>query len=236
VLAGHSFGDLYVLTFAAKYPDHVAGPVLLDSTAAAAGPVPTTNGSYDLFGRISAPVAATANLGLPHLSPDTYDRLPPRSRAESRASVSTARAAQSYIDDFRAAATSARQAATLVNFDSKPLIVVTAGRGTSESHLAAQRQAGSPCRPTAGGDGGKTLGGRGTARGLARYRRRPAARPLCVPAVGVVEVSVFEVEPTKTVQRDRRPDRCLALGNPAERGGVMVAGLIGVAAERHQLP
>ena len=32
VLAGHSFGGLYVLTFAARYPDEVAGMVLLDST------------------------------------------------------------------------------------------------------------------------------------------------------------------------------------------------------------
>src|SRR5215216_589427 len=33
VLAGHSFGGLYVLTFAARYPDEVAGMVLVDSTA-----------------------------------------------------------------------------------------------------------------------------------------------------------------------------------------------------------
>ena len=36
VLAGHSFGGLYVLTFAARYPDEVAGMVLVDSTAPAA--------------------------------------------------------------------------------------------------------------------------------------------------------------------------------------------------------
>jgi hypothetical protein len=32
VMAGHSFGGLYVLAFAARYPDEVAGLVLLDST------------------------------------------------------------------------------------------------------------------------------------------------------------------------------------------------------------
>ena len=37
VLAGHSFGGLYVLTFAARYPDEVAGMALLDSTAPAWG-------------------------------------------------------------------------------------------------------------------------------------------------------------------------------------------------------
>lgn len=33
VLAGHSFGGLYVLTFAATYPNQAAGLVLIDSTA-----------------------------------------------------------------------------------------------------------------------------------------------------------------------------------------------------------
>ncbi len=35
VLAGHSFGGLYVLTYAARYPDQVAGMVLVDTTAPA---------------------------------------------------------------------------------------------------------------------------------------------------------------------------------------------------------
>ena len=33
VLAGHSFGGLYVMRYAAQYPDEVAGMVLIDSTA-----------------------------------------------------------------------------------------------------------------------------------------------------------------------------------------------------------
>jgi pimeloyl-ACP methyl ester carboxylesterase len=69
VLAGHSFGGLYVLTFAARYPDEVAGMVLVDSTA----PKPAANtgaaspgdaGSYDVMGRISALVSTSARLGL----------------------------------------------------------------------------------------------------------------------------------------------------------------------------
>ena len=79
-----------------------------------------------------------ANLGAAHLIGDSYDSLPPRARGEARANVSTARAVQSYLDEFRAAAASARQAATLVDFDSKPLIVVTAGRGQTEAWPAAQ--------------------------------------------------------------------------------------------------
>jgi pimeloyl-ACP methyl ester carboxylesterase len=105
MLVGHSFGGLYDLTFAAQYPDQVAGMVLLDSTAPVVGPAPATNGSYDFVGRISMLVAATANLGAAHLLGDSYDSLPPRSRDEARASVSTARSVHSYINEFREGAT-----------------------------------------------------------------------------------------------------------------------------------
>jgi pimeloyl-ACP methyl ester carboxylesterase len=59
VLAGHSFGGLYVLTFAARYPDQVAGMVLVDSTAPAPAANPATpsaghGGSDDAMGRVSA--------------------------------------------------------------------------------------------------------------------------------------------------------------------------------------
>src|ERR671925_332710 len=59
VLAGHSFGGLYVLTFAARYPEEVAGMVLVDSTAPASAanpgtPSPGHGGSNDAMGRLSA--------------------------------------------------------------------------------------------------------------------------------------------------------------------------------------
>ena len=139
VLAGHSFGGLYILTFAATYPDQVAGMVLLDSTAPAPGPVPPAKaGSYDLVGRISALLPAVAHLGAAHLIGDSYDSLPPRSRDEARATVSTAHSVKSFINEFFEGSTATHQAASLVDFGSKPLIVVTAGRGHDASWLAAQ--------------------------------------------------------------------------------------------------
>jgi pimeloyl-ACP methyl ester carboxylesterase len=45
VLAGHSFGALYVLTYAARYPDQVAGMVLVDSTNPASQPQAATSTS-----------------------------------------------------------------------------------------------------------------------------------------------------------------------------------------------
>jgi pimeloyl-ACP methyl ester carboxylesterase len=141
VLAGHSFGGLYVLTFAATYPDQVAGLVLLDSTAPKPGAAPATEArSYDLIGRISTLLPAIAHLGAAHLIPDSYDSLPPRSRDEARATVSTARAVESYLNESRAGAAATRQAAALVDFAGKPLIVVTAGRGSDATWQAAQNK------------------------------------------------------------------------------------------------
>ena len=63
VLAGHSFGGLYVLRFAAKFPDQVAGLVLLDSTAPKSGPaLPTGSGptAYSGASPYSSPRSPTS--------------------------------------------------------------------------------------------------------------------------------------------------------------------------------
>ena len=93
VLAGHSFGGLYVQTFAANYPDQVAGLVLLDSTAPKPGPaLPTRTESYSVLGRVSAVFSAVAHLGAGRLiAQASYGSLPPHFRGEARANASTAR-------------------------------------------------------------------------------------------------------------------------------------------------
>ena len=88
VLAGHSFGGLYTLTFAARYPDEVAGMVLVDSTAPAPRPSPATAspddaGSYDVMGRASALASITADSDWPDCtdsSPATACRRSPTTR------------------------------------------------------------------------------------------------------------------------------------------------------------
>jgi pimeloyl-ACP methyl ester carboxylesterase len=102
VLAGHSFGGLYVQTFAANYPDQVAGLVLLDSTAPKPGPaLPTRAESYSVFGRVSTLLPAVAHLCAGRLiAQASYGNLPPRYRDEARANASTARHLRSYIEEF----------------------------------------------------------------------------------------------------------------------------------------
>ena len=105
------------------------------------GAAPATKaGSYDLIGRISTLLPAIAHLGAAHLIPDTYDSLPAASRNEARATVSTARSVESYLNESRAGAAATRQAAVLVDFAGKPLIVVTAGRGNDATWQAAQNK------------------------------------------------------------------------------------------------
>src|SRR5919199_2206337 len=83
VLAGHSFGGLYVLTYAHRYPEQVAGMVLIDCTnpapaarARTASP-PYQAGSYDVLGRVSALLSGSARLGLPRLAAQVSASLPP---------------------------------------------------------------------------------------------------------------------------------------------------------------
>jgi pimeloyl-ACP methyl ester carboxylesterase len=143
VLAGHSFGGLYVLTFAARYPDEVAGMVLVDSTApaSAAPPQPTSSdeSSYDGMGRVSALASISARLGLArmvgHLSGDS---LPPRSSDEVQAGTATAGNLRSTIDEYLQGSASIQQAASLRDFTDKPLVVLTAGDGHDAAWSAAQ--------------------------------------------------------------------------------------------------
>jgi pimeloyl-ACP methyl ester carboxylesterase len=145
VLAGHSFGGLYILTYADRYPDEVAGMVLVDSTnpATEADPEKATaydGGSYDaVTGRVAALGAAAARVGLVRLVGSFgYGSLPPQSRDEVRAATATADYASGWIDEFVQANASGAEAAMLTDFGDKPLVVLTAGAETDPTHDAAQ--------------------------------------------------------------------------------------------------
>ncbi len=142
VLAGHSFGGLYVLAYAARYPDEVAGMVLVDSTApksTQATPLDAT--ASQLITKVAAALSISARLGVLRLYAQLdFASLPPRSREEVRASVATASNLRSVIDEYVQANTSMTQAGTLTDFADKPLVVLTAGVGGDATHLAAQDQ------------------------------------------------------------------------------------------------
>jgi pimeloyl-ACP methyl ester carboxylesterase len=141
VLAGHSFGGLYVQSFAAQFPDQVAGVVLLDSTAPKPGPAqPTNTGPYNLIGRVAALSAASAHLGAGRLlNPISYTTLPPRSRDEARANSSTASHLASFVGEYGVANTSMQQASALTSLNGKPLIVLTADEGITDDQWQSKQ-------------------------------------------------------------------------------------------------
>jgi pimeloyl-ACP methyl ester carboxylesterase len=121
VLAGHSFGGLYVMRYASQYPDEVAGMVLIDSTARNTNSVPpTTEGSDSLLKHFSALVSATARLGL------------------GRLLGASAMEMASFIDEFAVANRSASEAGALTSLDGKPLIVLTAEQGNAPGWIEKQ--------------------------------------------------------------------------------------------------
>jgi pimeloyl-ACP methyl ester carboxylesterase len=135
-----------VLSFAARYPDQVAGMVLVDSTAPASAANPATasaghGGSDAALSRVSALVSTAARLGLGRLYAQfAWGSLPPRSRDEVRASDATASTLRSTIDEYVQAMASVEQAAALHDVADKPLIVLTAGSGHDAAWSAAQNR------------------------------------------------------------------------------------------------
>jgi pimeloyl-ACP methyl ester carboxylesterase len=143
VLAGHSFGGLYVLAFAARYPDEVAGMVLVDSTEPGSAATPATpsetKSSYDITWRASALLSSSARLGLPRLLGQIdFGSLPPRARDEALSLIVTPDHVQSTIDEYIQGSASRDQAASLRDFANKPLFVLTAGSGSDAEWMAAQ--------------------------------------------------------------------------------------------------
>lgn len=145
VLVGHSFGGLYTLTFAALYPDDVAGMVLVDTTAPATKPAPrstvSADASPDLVDRLAALLGTTARLGVGRLvSGSDFGDLPTRARDEMRAAAASESHLRGTVEEYLKASTSGGQAAWLDDLGSKPLVVVTAAVGSDAAWVARREQ------------------------------------------------------------------------------------------------
>ena len=145
VLAGHSFGGLYVLAYAAHNPADVAGMVLIDSTAPAS-PAPRTDAPADrndLLARAPTLVSVVSRIGLGWLYSLTfYSTLPSPAREEVRASISTPATLRSSIDEYAQGSTSIEEAAELRSLGDTPLFVLTAGRRKRRKLVREPGQAG----------------------------------------------------------------------------------------------
>jgi pimeloyl-ACP methyl ester carboxylesterase len=124
VLVGHSSGAQYVRIFAGRYPEQVAGMVLLDGQPAEAFEgLPNYPAIYSVFHRVSALLPSLARLGVGRLI----------SGADS-----SARSARSLRDELDELPTSLAQARSFQSLGDRPLIVVTATRGALAGWLPLQ--------------------------------------------------------------------------------------------------
>jgi pimeloyl-ACP methyl ester carboxylesterase len=140
VLAGHSAGGIYVLNFAHRYPDDVAGVVLLDSMHpeqySRISGWPTF---YEAFRRYTGVLPALTRLGFGRiLYSGAYAGLPARARDEERAFLATPRNSRSIRDEFSRLRTAMKQAGALHTLGDKPLMVLTARRDAQGGWSAAQ--------------------------------------------------------------------------------------------------
>src|SRR5437868_7166003 len=140
VLVGHSTGGAYIKVFAARYPDQVAGMVLLDSqpNEAFTG-LPGFPSFYSTVRRASELFPSLARVGLFRLvNQFVSDPLPVPTRDEERAVISTANLNRIQRDEFAELPMSLKEAAALTTLGDRPLIVVTAAKGAQAGWLPLQ--------------------------------------------------------------------------------------------------
>jgi pimeloyl-ACP methyl ester carboxylesterase len=139
VLVGHSTGGAYVRIFAARYPDEVAGMVLLDSQPADAfTALPGYAGFYGTTHTVLALLPSVARLGVMRLLGPSFADLPQPAQGEERADQVTPRMEASGRDEFVEIPATLQAAMALTSFGDRPLVVVTALAGAQTGWLRAQ--------------------------------------------------------------------------------------------------
>jgi pimeloyl-ACP methyl ester carboxylesterase len=139
VLVGHSTGGAYVRIFAARYPDEVAGIVLLDSQPADAfTALPDYPAFYNTTHTVLALLPSVARLGIMRLLGSSFADLPQPGQGQERADQVTPRMEASGRDEFAEIPATLRAAEALTSFGNRPLIVVTALAEAPSGWLPAQ--------------------------------------------------------------------------------------------------
>jgi pimeloyl-ACP methyl ester carboxylesterase len=140
VLVGHSSGAQYLRIFAGRFPEQVAGMVLLDGQPAEAfESLPGYPAFYNWFRRISALLPSLARLGVGRLVFDSgFASLPAQARDTQRLHYSSARHYRSLRDEFAELPASLAQARSFHDLGDRPLVVVTAARDAQVGWLPLQ--------------------------------------------------------------------------------------------------
>jgi pimeloyl-ACP methyl ester carboxylesterase len=136
VLVGHSFGGLYMQTYAARYPDKVAGVALVESSHPDQFSYrQVARDSYEPQKQIFSVFSLAARLGIirlvSKLAP-TSPELPQQQRVQIDALSPSTRQVSTIALEFRATPQTVTQTRSLRSLGDKPLAVVTAGTSEPE--------------------------------------------------------------------------------------------------------
>ena len=138
VLVGHSSGAGYVRIVAGRYPQQVAGMVLLDGQPPEAFvSLPNYPAFYNGFRRISALFPSLARLGVGRFVPVGRE-LPLQARDMQRLHHASVRLYCSLRDEFAELPTTLTEAGSSQDLGDRPLVVVTAGRDALTGWLPLQ--------------------------------------------------------------------------------------------------
>jgi pimeloyl-ACP methyl ester carboxylesterase len=140
VLVGHSICGPYVMTYAQRYPDEVAGMVLLDATSPRAfTDLPSFSASNAAMVRFLALLPSVTRLGLGQLAGvGAGDGLPAPASDQAHAFATRTRDTRSGVEELLEYRAALSQAAELTGLGGKPLAVVTASEGQQSGWSAAQ--------------------------------------------------------------------------------------------------
>jgi pimeloyl-ACP methyl ester carboxylesterase len=141
LMVGHSIGGTYALTYAAEYPQQVAGMVLLDSSSPEQfTAIPSYSGQYAVIHRVEALMPTLSRLGVGRVvAAVTSSHLPTAAADQVTALTTSAQGARSASGEWQVLPNLFRQAQALTTFGNRPLVVLTAsGSQQTEGWSAAQ--------------------------------------------------------------------------------------------------
>lgn len=140
VLVGHSIGGPYVMTYAQRYPNDVAGMVLLDATSPRAfTDLPSFSASNAAMVRFLGLLPSVTRLGLGQLvGAGGGAGLPSPADDQAHAFATRARDTRSGVEELLEYRAALSQASELADLGGKPLAVVTASEGQQSGWSASQ--------------------------------------------------------------------------------------------------